>query len=764
MKYFLLLSLYATAPSLFAQAKCNLTLIGHVIDEHDGAVLSYSEIRLLNTFSTTVADYEGAFKFENLCSGSMQLVISHVGCEPDTVYAEVVDDVEMDFFLEHHSEMLNVLDIEAKRPHKDVARRAEVDKEKLDLNRGVSLARLLDESQGVQSLNTGGNISKPVIHGMHSNRVVIMSDNTKLQGQQWGSEHAPEIDPLSVSSLEVIQGASGLRYGPEAIGGVVIAKKSELGQIRKLNGKLKSSVSTNGRQGMFSGELQGALTKKLPLFFRAQLSGTKAGDLKALDYYLKNTGKEELSGSGQLSWIKQKYGIDIQYSQIQTQLGILSYSHIGNLTDLERVIESGVPQNLSSTFNYLIAAPNQSIVHEISSARFFWKPKLESKVELNVSRQYNLRQEYDFSTFSDPTIPDLQYEITTYQADLHYERRMSSNYKLEFGIVSETQANTYEGRFFIPNFRNYQGGVYNIHHINIGTWEFEGGARYDYKWQQAFMYRDDELYSPVQTFDGLSWNLGVSKEIDKITLMMSFGRAWRVPSINELFSSGLHHGAAAIEFGDESIDSEVVHSGSFSLISERMSILDLPIQFNASVFAYLFDGYIYLRPFESPVLTIRGAFPTFYYSSVDALFRGVDASINLYPTKKLKVFLGFESVRANEISNGEYIINIPADRADASVQFCLWDRNWSHNISFHSSFTRQQARFPIDVDYTNPPLGYVLLGSRLSGAWPIAANQLQYSFGVENAANQSYRSYLNRLRYYADEPGINFILTLQFKF
>ncbi|MDA7837031.1 TonB-dependent receptor [Salibacteraceae bacterium] len=764
MKYFLMLLLSAVASPIFTQEICNLTLTGHVIDEHDGAVLSFSEIRLLNDQRATVADQDGTFKFDKLCSGTLDLVINHIGCEPDTLHIELFSDLEMEFLLEHHSEMLEILTVEAKRPHKDIAQRVEVDKEKLDLNRGVSLASLLDESQGIQSLNTGGNISKPVIHGMHSNRVVIMSDNTKLQGQQWGSEHAPEIDPLSVASLEVIQGASGLRYGPEAIGGVVIAKKSELGKIRKLNGKLKSSISSNGRQGMLSGELQGALTKKLPLFFRAQLSGTKAGDLKAPDYYLKNTGKEEFSGSGQLSWIKEKYGVDIQYSQIQTQLGILSYSHIGNLSDLEQVIESGVPQNISDSFSYSISAPNQSVIHEITSARFFWKPKLESKVEFNISRQYNLRQEFDVSTFSDPSIPDLQYEITTHQADLHYEHRTRGNYKLEFGIASETQANTYEGRFFIPNFRNYQGGVYTIHHLNIGSWEFEGGARYDYKWQQAFMYQDDDLYSPVRTFDGLSWNIGVSKEIKKITLMMSFGRAWRAPSINELYSSGLHHGAAAIEFGDESIGSEVVHSGSVSLSTNKLSIFNIPTEVNASIFAYLFDSYIYLRPAQPPTLTIRGAFPTFYYSSVDAWFRGIDASIKLYPTSKLNIFLGVESIRANEINNGEYIINIPADRADASVEYSLWERKWSHKISFHSSFTRQQTRFPIGVDYTDPPVGYVLLGGRLSGALPIASNQLQYSFGVENASNQSYRSYLNRLRYYAVEPGINFILTLQFKF
>ncbi len=106
MKYLLVLLLSAVASPIFTQEICNLTLTGHVIDEHDGAVLSFSEIRLLNDQRATLADQDGTFKFDKLCSGTFDLVISHIGCEPDTVHIELFSDLEMEFLLEHHSEML----------------------------------------------------------------------------------------------------------------------------------------------------------------------------------------------------------------------------------------------------------------------------------------------------------------------------------------------------------------------------------------------------------------------------------------------------------------------------------------------------------------------------------------------------------------------------------------------------------------------------------------------------------------------------------
>ena len=56
---------------------------------------------------------------------------------------------------------------------------------------------------GVSQITTGSGISKPVIRGLGYNRVVVVNDGIRQEGQQWGDEHGIEIDPASVHSVEI---------------------------------------------------------------------------------------------------------------------------------------------------------------------------------------------------------------------------------------------------------------------------------------------------------------------------------------------------------------------------------------------------------------------------------------------------------------------------------------------------------------------------------------------------------------------------------
>ena len=61
---------------------------------------------------------------------------------------------------------------------------------------------------GVSQLTTGGSISKPIIRGLGYNRVVVMSEGVRQEGQQWGDEHGVEVDGSSVGSVEILKGLS----------------------------------------------------------------------------------------------------------------------------------------------------------------------------------------------------------------------------------------------------------------------------------------------------------------------------------------------------------------------------------------------------------------------------------------------------------------------------------------------------------------------------------------------------------------------------
>ena len=53
-------------------------------------------------------------------------------------------------------------------------------------------------------LRNGSGISKPVIHGLFGNRVTILNNGITQSGQQWGNDHAPEIDPFVADHLSCL--------------------------------------------------------------------------------------------------------------------------------------------------------------------------------------------------------------------------------------------------------------------------------------------------------------------------------------------------------------------------------------------------------------------------------------------------------------------------------------------------------------------------------------------------------------------------------
>lgn len=86
---------------------------------------------------------------------------------------------------------------------------------------GTSLGALLEQVSGVSSISTGTTIAKPVIQGMYGNRILIINNGTRQTGQQWGADHAPEVDMNGSNSIQVVKGSDAVRYGSEALGGLL---------------------------------------------------------------------------------------------------------------------------------------------------------------------------------------------------------------------------------------------------------------------------------------------------------------------------------------------------------------------------------------------------------------------------------------------------------------------------------------------------------------------------------------------------------------
>src|SRR6478735_8588586 len=101
---------------------------------------------------------------------------------------------------------------------------AQVDADQILHQGGSSLADALSNIPGVSNTGFAAGASRPIIRGMDANRVRILEDGTSSSdASDIGPDHGVPIDPISARSIEVVRGAATLRYGSQAIGGVVNA-------------------------------------------------------------------------------------------------------------------------------------------------------------------------------------------------------------------------------------------------------------------------------------------------------------------------------------------------------------------------------------------------------------------------------------------------------------------------------------------------------------------------------------------------------------
>ena len=309
----------------------------------------------------------GNFVLSGFCTETYTLRFSHIGCETKERIVNVKGDEEITLRLEHHAEILETVTLTARKlDQAGSVARDRVTADQLVQVQGQALGEAMRELPGVGAIQTGPAIFKPVIHGLHSNRVLIVNDGIRQESQQWGLDHAPEIDPFLASSLTVVKGAAAVQYGADAVAGVILIETDSLPFERTLNGRVALHGMSNGLQGGLSGLIE----KGFDNGFGIRWHGTvkRSGDKHAPDYNLTNTGSWETNTSIAGGFKRGLNSVEASYSLFRTEIGILRSAHIGNLTDLEEALERGEPFVIED-FSYAINNPRQEVDHHVAKVR-----------------------------------------------------------------------------------------------------------------------------------------------------------------------------------------------------------------------------------------------------------------------------------------------------------------------------------------------------------------------------------------------------------
>ncbi len=780
-------------------------LYGKVIDFKTQEPLFGASVVALPLKRGTVSKENGTYSLL-LPKGEYEVEVRFVGYRSKSVRVVLNADKELNFTLESDAIETEEVIISTDRDKEKLMESSQsfdmMTKEDLDKHRGQTFGESLKNLAGVSVLQTGVSIAKPVVRGLHGQRIVIMNAGVKQEGQQWGDEHAPEIDPFAASEVQLLRGAASVEYGADAIGGVIRSEPKPLFLSDELHGELFANFLANNRQGAFSGYVERAFANGFA--FRAQGSWRKAGDSFSPDYIIANTGFSELSGSVMLG-LKRDWGTTmLYYSRFTAELGIFRGAHIGNFSDLVRAIELGnpVPALQQTPFSYDIGLPRQEIAHDLVSLRTTFAPFSFGTLSLDGGFQLNQRKEFDAQRAAVRLgIPSLNLVLSTASLDAKLRHVPIGNFIGTVGISTTAQFNNI-GRslaYLIPPFQSLNVGAFIREEYVVEDVSFNVGLRYDIRslWASPRVFDRNAMrqvfVDEQRLFQAVTASFGVVYQFSPTwSVASNVGTAWRPPSINELYSDGVHHGTGQYEVGDRALGVEKSYNLDATLRHQSARF-----ELEASLFYNHISGFIFLEP-TGLIQSLRGFFPAYRYSQSDTRLAGIDATARYALFDFLRFDATFSLVRGQNLDRNEPTINMPQDRLRAIAHVHLFDAESIKDayVEFGATAARRQTHVPFvardtlrqpnsliaglfpelpEADaiarYDNvlrlltlAPPGYVIWELNAGATVQLGSLPLKIVVSAQNLFNARYRDYLSRFRLYADDMGRNIIVRLQMPF
>ena len=768
MKKLLSLFLLVMGFSLYGQETLSL-----IVEDKAGQPLPSAVVHFVGKHF--VSDAKGRVNIPNLAKGKYPIKVNYLGFLD---YEAIVTIPAVNPYKVVMQEEVNQLSGTTLIGHvaKPVTASVAIDKPKLQQKSGEELAKVLTTVAGVSMIQTGATIAKPVIHGLHSNRILILNNEVRQEGQQWGADHAPEIDPAVADKITVIKGAHAVRYGSDALGGVVVIAPNQLPYGDGLHGQLSPSFASNGRKSATTLKLESGLPGQLHWAWRVQGTLKRSGDIHTADYMLNNTAAAEANFSAAIGLRQEAGSAELFYSRYENESGVFYGSHIGNLDDLLARFEIGRPLT-TYPFSYSIEAPKQKVVHHLLKAKAYYFLPFGGKLTAQYAFQKDIRQEFSVRRLDRTRIPALNMWLTTHLAEVFWENIDTQHWKTLVGGSFSLQDNYNQPGTgvvpVIPNFASVGYGAFAIEKYHKDNWNAEAGLRYDYKYLSADGYdMYSQRYGGEHDFHNITYSLGGAWQATPHTALSSnIGVAWRAPQVNELYSSGLHHGAGTYNLGEASLSPE---TGAKWITSLSYTHPERGIYLTADAYVQLIKNYIYDYPTGETRTLFSGVYPIFQYTQADALFRGVDidASLRLAQwgafAQRLSYGLRGSVVFANELKTDRYFPFIPAPRLSQSLEWKAQPKGLFQTLeaSIGHTFVAKQTRFePSQELVATTPDAYHLFEAAIGGTIAIGEQQtLSVRLSCENLFNQLYKEYTNRFRYYAHDLGRNVYLRLNYNF
>lgn len=786
------LALWMMAPP---PAPCTDRVEGRVVDETTGQPVSGALVQVGEASVET--DETGHFELRGVCPGDHALTVERPDYQTVRRDVSVDGDTEVDVHalpreLEHEDHVLVKV---AAAPATETRASETIEGEALARTRGRGFADALRGVAGVTVLrSSAGGLGKPVIRGQYGRRNLLLNDGVRHQGQEWGIDHSPEIDPFSAGSITVIKGAGSIRYGPDAVGGVVLVSPPPLPREPGVTGQAHVVGVSNGRQGITALRLEGAHRKLRGFAWRVEGNASRAAALVSPDYPLDNTGALGWNAGATAGYHGDAFEVRLSYRRLFQKAGICSCLRNESPEAFAQSFALGAPVGAELyTSEYRIERAFQRVTHDLAVARARVAVGRAGELTATYAFQDNHRDEFAVVR-QGVSGPQIELDLRTHSGDLAFEHApvaLAEGLWLEgtSGAIVAQQANAFEGsQTLIPDYTQWWGGVFVTERVVTERFEIQWGARYDGMARTSTLSERDYLGQTgtgrldpddcVRAADGggrcrfafntASGSYGVLvRALQGVDVRMDLTSAARMPNVDEQFLNGVAPSFPVLGLGGSALGVERTWGASLTVSQSHRWLAT-----ETSGFANYIDDYIYFapEPTDGPLglnETVRGTYQVFTFRPVDAVFYGAEHAFELSPPRwPVSIDGQVAVVRARNVTERGFLVFVPPGRYRLGVTY-RWPEVWKLRngyVSVGGTFVDRQRRFELDADFAAPPPAYFVLGAAAGVELPLGDQVLALGLEGGNLTNARYREYTSLLRYFADEPGWELRLRLSLDF
>jgi iron complex outermembrane recepter protein len=531
---------------------------------------------------------------------------------------------------------------------------AELSDKALARNLGASVAQTLSNEPGLAMRYNGPAATVPVIRGLTGERILVLQDGERAGDlSSTSSDHGLTVDPLGAQRIEVVRGPASLLYGNNALGGVVNVISSDIPTA--VPGHKEGYFATQGESVNPGGGVSAGLT--LPVGTHGVVTGRLNG--RSLDDF--------------------RAGGDVRQPNTysRNQGAVLGAGYVGDGAN-------GGLAYRGQRFNY--GLPTALGDPEAGAHIEGWRNEGVGRWDVNVNRRgiqavrlNGTAQWYRHDEVESSGEVGTRFDLKTQTANATARTLWAPGFVGAVGVSGLFRQYAATGEEALtPAANSAAGGVFVYQEVPLRSWSgdtaetrrpsLQLGARYD-----VYRIRSETgaaKFGPgrTTTFTNVSASFGASTPLGRYaTLSGSVARAFRAPTVEELYSNAFHAAVGTYDVGNPSLQAET-NTGADAILRAQSGTTSAQL----SAYVNRIDNFI--APNIVRDTTVEGedgdvTVPLNVFSQRDATLRGIEGQAEAEVARHVVAGVVGDVVRGRFVSGGALPF-LPSARIGGSLR---WD-------------------------------------------------------------------------------------------